>query len=332
VVGGEEHAADSLAVPGPPPGSRRRRVTRDYAPHVISPEQALYGIYERFGEHPGHRALHAKGTLCSGVFTATREGARLCRAAHLQGEPVQATVRFSNGSGDPASPDYAPDVRGLAVTFHLPGGGRTDISTQTAPYFPFSDVDSFIELLRRSRPGRTAGLRIALFLARHPRSIITLRANAAALKAPPSFAARPYYAFHAFQWLDAEGGSRYVRYAWRPTVSIAELGRGEARARGADYLREELLARLEAGPVRFELEVQVAAPDDETADPSAVWPEDRPRVVVGTLEVTGPTDEGDDFVFDPTRVTDGIEVSQDPVLRFRPRAYAISHERRTRRA
>jgi len=52
-------------------------------------------------------------------------------------------------------------------------------------------------------------------------------------------------------------------------------------------------------------------------------------VVVGTLEVIAPTDEGDDFVFDPTRITDGIEVSADPVLNFRPRAYAISHERRT---
>jgi catalase len=56
---------------------------------------------------------------------------------------------------------------------------------------------------------------------------------------------------------------------------------------------------------------------------------DRERVLVGTLEVTEPSEEGDDYVFDPTRVTDGIELSDDPVLRFRPRAYAISHERRT---
>lgn len=299
---------------------------------MISPEQALDGIYERFGEHPGYRALHAKGTLCSGVFTATGEGARLCRAVHLQGEPVPATVRFSNGSGDPASPDYAPDVRGLAVAFHLPDGERTDISAQTVPYFPFSEVDPFIELLRRSRPGRMAPIRLAVFLVRHPQSLAAVRRNAPALTPPPSFAARPYYAFHAFKWLDAKGGERYVRYTWRPTVTRPDLEPGEAKARGPDYLREELWARLEEGPVSFDLEVQVAAPGDETNDPSAVWPADRPRAVVGTLEVVSPIDEGDDLVFDPTRVTDGIEVSDDPVLRFRPRAYAISHERRTRSA
>jgi catalase len=75
--------------------------------------------------------------------------------------------------------------------------------------------------------------------------------------------------------------------------------------------------------------VQIAGSGDDPGDPSTAWPQDRERVTVGTLEVTAPTDEGDDFVFDPTRVTDGIEPSDDPVLRFRPRAYAISHERRT---
>ena len=35
------------------------------------------------------------------------------------------------------------------------------------------------------------------------------------------------------------------------------------------------------------------------------------------------------LVFDPTRVTDGIELSDDPVLRFRHDAYAESIARRT---
>jgi catalase len=41
-------------------------------------------------------------------------------------------------------------------------------------------------------------------------------------------------------------------------------------------------------------------------------------------------EQGDDvLVFDPTRVTDGIELSDDPILRFRPHAYAESVLRRT---
>src|ERR1044072_4271191 len=96
-----------------------------------TPEEAMAVIHGRFGAHPGHRALHAKGIICSGTFTATPEGAALTRAEHMRGAPGRATVRFSNGSGDPTEPAHAADVGGLAVSFALPDGSRTDISSQT---------------------------------------------------------------------------------------------------------------------------------------------------------------------------------------------------------
>ena len=56
---------------------------------------------------------------------------------------------------------------------------------------------------------------------------------------------------------------------------------------------------------------------------------------VGRLELTGPETEreqgGDILVFDPTRVTDGIDLSDDQILRFRPRAYSASGDARTAR-
>ena len=80
--------------------------------------------------------------------------------------------------------------------------------------------------------------------------------------------------------------------------------------------------------MRFTLELQIAQPGDPVNDPSAAWPEERQRVAAGTFELTELDTEretGDDvLVFDPTRVTDGIELSDDPVLRFRHRAYAES--------
>ena len=87
------------------------------------------------------------------------------------------------------------------------------------------------------------------------------------------------------------------------------------------------------GPVRFTLELQLAAPGDPVDDPSAQWPAERRRVTAGVLELTrvGHEAEADGrvIVFDPVRVTDGIELSDDPVLRFRPQAYSLSVERRT---
>jgi catalase len=37
------------------------------------------------------------------------------------------------------------------------------------------------------------------------------------------------------------------------------------------------------------------------------------------------------LVFDPNRVADGIEVSEDPILKFRSPAYSVSVARRTSR-
>jgi catalase len=296
---------------------------------VTRPEDAIDAIDGKFGTHAGRRALHAKGSVYSGTFTATPAAAALTRAVHMRGDPIEVTARFSNGGGDPNQPDYAPDVRGLAVTFNLPDGSRTDISAQTLPRFPFKGPGPFVEFLRLSKPSLSSAMKMPLFLARNPAAIGTLRENLRLMKPPPSYAAITYYALHAYKWVDAGGGERFVRYTWRPTVEHPALHGGEAKRRGRDYLREELEARLAEGPARFELEVQIAGPGDDPGDPSSVWPQDRERVVVGALEVVAPAEEGDEYVFDPTRVTDGIELSDDPVLRFRPRAYSLSHDRRT---
>ncbi|MGA7054020.1 MAG: catalase, partial [Mycobacterium sp.] len=98
----------------------------------VSPDDAMAVIRSTGGAQPGCRALHAKGTLYRGRFTATTEAAGLSRAKHLDGSPVPALFRFSNGSGDRAQRDGLPGVRGLAVKLSLPDGSTTDVSTQTA--------------------------------------------------------------------------------------------------------------------------------------------------------------------------------------------------------
>ena len=40
------------------------------------------------GSHPGFRAVHAKGIVCSGTFRGAPEARRVCRAPHLQGQAV----------------------------------------------------------------------------------------------------------------------------------------------------------------------------------------------------------------------------------------------------
>jgi catalase len=300
---------------------------------TVDAKQAVDAISSYFGSHRGSRALHAKGTLLKGTFTASDEARSLTRAAHMQGDPVPVTARLSNGSGNPDHPDYAPDPRGLAVKFYLPDGSRTDMVAVTTPRFVSRTPEGFVEMLAAQGSGIAAAWKLPAVFARHPEMLRNFPALAPSLRPPPSYGAVPYHGQHAFKWVDARGGERFVRYTWQPEASEAKISLREARARGRDYLSEELDRRLASGPIRFTLEVQLAASGDPTDDPSRAWPETRRRVRVGMLELTGHDNEretgGDVLVFDPTRVTDGIECSDDPVLLFRPKAYSESVARRT---
>jgi catalase len=295
---------------------------------TVTPQQSTEAANEVFGTHPGRRALHAKGMLLKGTFTATPFARALTRAGHMQGEAVPVTARVSNGGGNPDVPDYAPDVRGLAVKFYLPDGSRTDIVAQTAPRFPVRTPDGFLDLLRAQKPGPSMAWKFPLFLARNPGAVPGLPANLRALRPPESYATLAFYAIHAFRWLDADGGSRYVRYTLLPEAGDRRIGPRAAKALGRDYLQDEIRRRVADGPIRFTLELQIADAGDAVDDPTSVWPAVRERVSAGTIELTALETEretdGDVLVFDPTRVVDGIELSDDPVLRFRHDAYSDS--------
>ena len=84
----------------------------------------------------------------------------------------------------------------------------------------------------------------------------------------------------------------------------------------------------------FRLLLQLAEQNDATDDVTALWPADRPLVELGRLEVTSisPTSAADEgrLVFDPTNLTDGIDLSADPILLARSAAYSISYDQRSK--
>jgi len=305
-------------------------VADDFAHQVVDAINDISGL------HAGHRAAHARGMLAAGTFVATPEAARLTRAPHMQGERVRATVRFSNGGGDPGTPDHATEGRGMAVKLYLADGSRTDMVALSLPVFFARTPQDFFEFTRARKPDPETGQpdteRLGAWFAAHPEAGPAIQA---AVTAPPpaSYAACAYNGIHAFRWVNAAGEGRFVRFRWEPEGDVETLDADEARARGDRYLQEELAARMAAGPIAFRLVLTLAEPDDPVADPTAIWPEDREQVVAGHLELTGPEEEreraGDVLVFDPTRVVDGIELSDDPILHFRRRAYAVSVERRS---
>jgi catalase len=295
---------------------------------MLSPEAAVTRIRAAMRSADGYRVLHAKGRFYDATFTATRESAALCRASHLQGDPVPVLVRWSNGAGFPFGGDDRPDVRGMAVSFRLPNGATTDLLGQTAPRFPVRSGEDFVRLLEAGN----SPLKLPLFLATRPGAALALLANARAkaLVSPRSYAEATYYPIHAYRWLDAEGAGTWVRYTLVPLAGEADRPAGTFA--GKDRLSEEMEARLAAGPAAYDLRVTTAAQGDDPHDPMSLWRGDR-EFSAGRLEVTAlaedPEAGGGIVVFDPTRVVDGIELSDDPVLRYRPGAYSASADLRS---
>jgi catalase len=296
---------------------------------MLPPEEAIDRLAAVMKAPPGHRILHAKGQFYSGTFNASPEAAAVCRAAHLQGGTVPVLVRWSHGSGRPDSNDDRPYVRGMSVSFVLPDGTSTDILGQTVPRFPVRTPEDFVRISEIARDRRL----LVKFLATRPLTALALAANARAkaLAPPKSYAEATYFPIHAYLWVTLAGHGTWVRYRLVPQATPRDRPAGHFS--GRDRLREEMRARLEQGPVKFDLVVTVAGPKDDPHNPMSVWKGSR-DFVAGWFEITTPEDDheaqGDVVVFDPTRVVDGIELSDDPILRYRPSAYSVSIERRSR--
>jgi catalase len=289
------------------------------------------------GRHEGRRALHSKGTLLAGTFTATAEGSALTRAAFMTGESIPVVARFSNASGNPEDPDFQRDGHGLAVKLTLPDGSTTDMLAVTSPAFVARTPEDFLELMRARVPDPATGepdmAKVGAYIEAHPEALPAIQ-SVLGTPPPASYATLRYNSPHSFEWTAPDGAERWIRFHWKPVAGAETIEDDAAQALGPDYLQAEILDRIGDGPAVFDLVVTVAAAEDPIDDATAIWPEqERERVVAGRLELTaeetGRERGGDVLVFDPTRVTDGIATSDDPILHIRSHAYSESVLRRT---
>ena len=74
------------------------------------------------GSNAAFRAAHAKGVVCEGTFTPSKDATSLSKAAHFKGGTIPIIVRYSDASPDPLIPDSSAVPRGMAIRFSFPGG------------------------------------------------------------------------------------------------------------------------------------------------------------------------------------------------------------------
>jgi len=296
-------------------------------------QQLLDALDALSGLHPGFRPAHAKGLMCSGMFTPSAEAAKLTRAPHASRPFTAVTVRYSNSTGVPTIPDNDParsGPRGMAIRFHLAEHIHTDIVGHSTNGFPVRTGEEFLGFLRAAAAfGAGHPEALGSFLAAHPNA---KRFVETPKPIPTSFAREAFFAVTSFKFTNANGVSRHGRFRIRPTAGTEYLSDEEVVVRSENFLFDEIGQRLTREPVKLGVFVQMAEPSDDVADASVPWPDSRTEIPFGTITLTARVDdqvpERRKIIFDPVPRVDGIDSSGDPLTQVRSDIYLLSGRRR----
>lgn len=285
------------------------------------------------------RALHAKGTGgLEAQLTVLGDLPEHARVGLFAAPKTYRTyVRFSNG--DPAvRRDRTADVRGLAIKVVGVGGkklipGLEDAPTQDflliqSAATPFKDTDEFIGFVRAMQVPALALPRIVALLG-FSRTLKLLKGLKTGTGAPvPSLATLRYHTA-----LPLRFGACAVKLDALPKTPFVAGPTPES-------LGAELSARLERGPVEFDLRAQFFVDERRTPieDASVAWPEDlAPFTTLARLTI--PQQKADsergrklaDFVerlsFDPWHAQEELRPLGN-MMRGRNVAYRVSTQAR----
>lgn len=321
----------------PVPEAQSQEVTVNSSSDKELAHQIFETMLQAPGRKPDHRPVHAKGIVCEGMFAPSGDAAAISKAAHFHGAPVPITVRFSDGAPDPSVPDNSQSagVRGMAIRFKLPGGEEVDIVAMSHNGFVVGTGEEFLALQKAvvaTDPSQPHPWPIEGFLSAHP---LALKFVQESKVRPVSFATEAFYSNDAFVFVKEDGAKQAGRYKILPVAGQHYLSESEAAAKPSNFLMDDLKTRLASGFVKFHLVLQLPNPGDVTKDPSLVWPDDRKTIDAGTISVTSvDADSGSaekTLAFDPTKLTDGIELSDDPLPALRSRVYALSAKHRNQK-
>ncbi len=287
--------------------------------------------------HPGFRRAHSKGMCVSGVFRGNGEAATLSSARVFVQSEVPVLGRLSIGGGDPHGADGKARVRSMALLLQSDDGQQWRMAMNSFPFFAVATPAGFqaqtLATLADPATGKPDPAKMAAFLQQYPEA---RRFQEWARTAPwsNSWANTQYNGVNAFRFTAADGSSHHVRWSMRPHAPFEELDAHQREQADADFLGQDLQARLDRGPLLWDLVLTVAQPGDPVDDPSQPWPAQRTQLVAGTLvldraepQATGPCR---DVNYDPLILPTGIAGSGDPILAARSAVYSQSFNRRER--
>lgn len=292
-----------------------------------TPLSMVNALHAAFGKHHA-RAVHTKGVVLEGTFTPSPEAAAIVSEPIFAGGSLPVVARFSLFAGVPDLPDNddGASPAGFAVKIKAPDGDDFDIEANQHKDFIVATFDEFAVFLRAvgsTKPDTPHPNPVEAFLATHPHAKEFLGSRTY----PASYAEATYWGVNSVKFTNKDAQSLFARYRIVPHNSEHYLTPEERAARGPSYLQEDIVSRIKAGPVAFDLYAQIAEAGDKVEDPSIAWPETRRMVKLGAITLTtlpaDPETLQKELLFLPGQPHPGVEPA-DPMLVLRNNAYPIS--------
>jgi catalase len=223
----------------------------------------------------------------------------------------------------------------MALQFNLPNGEVWHHGNISAPIFGAATPEQLLGRLQSLQPDpatKTADpAKVKAFADANP-VVLQQGRYFASQPVPASFASVNYWGVHGFGFTNARGEKTWGKWIFEPIGGVQSLSDDDAKAKGPNFLFDDLRERVKSGRVSFQLNLEIAQAGDRIDNATIPLPEGSKKVTLGTLKVTMVSADGGgeclNITFDPNRVPKGIEGSADPMLIARSAPYAVSLGRR----
>jgi catalase len=281
------------------------------------------------------RPSGAKGQCVIGTFTPTAEAKGLSKSPVFE-KSSRVVARFSVGGGNPKVPDVTKTVnRGFSFKLDDGGAGQTEFVMVNAPVNFVSSPTQMLAFLKARVPGadgKPDADKIKAFTDANPETTNQGR-YLASRPVVGSWVGVNYWGIHPYTLTNAAGAKQVVKFRMAPSGGEIGLTDDEAKAKPADFLIDDLTARIAAKTASIDMLAIMARPGDENTKVTETWAEEdkRPTVKLGTISFSAieKNDTCDNAIFDPTNTADGLAGPvNDPLFTQRQPAYAISISQR----
>jgi catalase len=301
----------------------------------VDPNKFVDAFEQAGGKFEGFRRSGAKGVCAAAEFVGSAEGRALSSSSAFSGKPVPVIARFSIGGGNPKAADNAKSQRNMALQFDLPGGESWQMGNISAPVFGAATPEQLLGRLMSLAPEAETKKpnpdKIKQFADANPEVLLQGK-HFAGQPVPASFGKVNYWGVHGFGFVDSGGKKQWGKWIFEPVGGTQGLSDEEAKAKGSDFLFDDLRQRVVSGGVAFDFNLQLAQSGDKIDSAVVPLPDDRKKVTLGRLTIKSVAPDATGacltITYNPMVLPKGVEPSTDPMLAARAAPYVVSLSRR----